>query len=392
MDFVQRFPLMELPADVLAKVMMDLNLFSLHSMMLGCHELHDIAQHGSIWKTMTRTQLGITYIHYKEKPDLDLFPNWKTVFKSVYSQRLILPSFQDEEKTIMGCQHYRRRVMLRAQCCHKFFACRLCHDEKESHKIDRFKTQTMLCMVCKTVQAAAKNCANCYTEAARYYCDICKLWTDDPEKPIYHCNKCGLCRVGRGLGEDNWHCDKCDICLSINVKDTHTCTVKKGLKTVCPVCRREEFVFYSRDPIVLLRCGHGIHYRCFTDLMVRQDQRCSLCLEEQGISPDQPNPVRTEPHVHDDDDDDLHAHNREYDILDDDDDDDDDEDDFMDVDSRGEFASFSEDEEVYDTEGTTPPEQPVAPQVIERIGPFDDDAHMENTSDQEGDDDADIDA
>jgi hypothetical protein len=34
----------------------------------------------------------------------------------------------------------------------------------------------------------------------------CKLWDDDPEKSIYHCNDCGICRIGQGLGKDFFHC------------------------------------------------------------------------------------------------------------------------------------------------------------------------------------------
>ena len=34
----------------------------------------------------------------------------------------------------------------------------------------------------------------------------CKLWDDDPEKKIYHCDDCGICRIGAGLGKDFFHC------------------------------------------------------------------------------------------------------------------------------------------------------------------------------------------
>ena len=34
----------------------------------------------------------------------------------------------------------------------------------------------------------------------------CKLWDDDPHKSIYHCNDCGICRIGKGLGKDFFHC------------------------------------------------------------------------------------------------------------------------------------------------------------------------------------------
>lgn len=62
----------------------------------------------------------------------------------------------------------------------------------------------MLCMFCNTRQPAAQNCANpdCAKRMALYYCGKCKLWDDDPNKHIYHCVDCGICRIGHGLGKD----------------------------------------------------------------------------------------------------------------------------------------------------------------------------------------------
>ncbi|CAN0505237.1 unnamed protein product, partial [Ectocarpus sp. 8 AP-2014] len=38
------------------------------------------------------------------------------------------------------------------------------------------------------------------TRASRYYCGICHLFDDAPEKDIYHCPYCNVCRLGKGLG------------------------------------------------------------------------------------------------------------------------------------------------------------------------------------------------
>lgn len=64
----------------------------------------------------------------------------------------------------------------------------------------------MLCMFCGAAQRASDSCVNCGESAAYYYCGICKLWDNDPSKSIYHCNDCGICRKGRGLGKDFIHC------------------------------------------------------------------------------------------------------------------------------------------------------------------------------------------
>jgi hypothetical protein len=64
----------------------------------------------------------------------------------------------------------------------------------------------MLCMLCGCPQRASDVCVKCGETAARYYCNICKLWDDKPTKSIYHCADCGICRRGRGIGKDVFHC------------------------------------------------------------------------------------------------------------------------------------------------------------------------------------------
>lgn len=65
---------------------------------------------------------------------------------------------------VLGCKHYMRGCRLRANCCQKFFTCRLCHDEESDHKLDRYlitsfclqdftlccryATEEMQCMYC----------------------------------------------------------------------------------------------------------------------------------------------------------------------------------------------------------------------------------------------------
>ena len=105
-----------------------------------------------------------------------------------------------------GCNHYKRNVKIRCFECHQWYPCRHCHDANESHSLNRRRTQSMLCMLCGTPQPARQDCKQCGTCAAAYYCDICKLWDDDATKDIYHCDDCGICRRGKGLGTDFIHC------------------------------------------------------------------------------------------------------------------------------------------------------------------------------------------
>lgn len=111
-----------------------------------------------------------------------------------------------EGEQALGCQHYKRNVKVQCFECRRWYTCRHCHDAVEDHNLNRKMTQNMLCMVCGTPQRAAEVCNNCETEAACYYCDICKLWDNNSKKKIYHCPDCGICRRGEGLGKDFYHC------------------------------------------------------------------------------------------------------------------------------------------------------------------------------------------
>ena len=111
-----------------------------------------------------------------------------------------------EDANSFGCAHYKRNIKLQCSACGGWYTCRFCHDEIEDHSLNRRETKYMLCMFCGCAQTASHICAECGERAACYYCDVCKLWDDDPRRSIYHCNDCGICRVGQGLGKDFFHC------------------------------------------------------------------------------------------------------------------------------------------------------------------------------------------
>jgi len=118
---------------------------------------------------------------------------------------------EKEEERQLGCEHYRRNVKLQCSACSRWYTCRFCHDQVEDHSLNRRETKNMLCMLCRWSQPAGEICLNCGERGARYYCSVCKLWDDDNEKSIYHCNDCGICRVGQGLGKDFFHCKVCRL-------------------------------------------------------------------------------------------------------------------------------------------------------------------------------------
>lgn len=118
----------------------------------------------------------------------------------------------DPPEPNLGCKHYKRNVKIQCFDCKLWFNCRHCHDEayvemgNPEHKLNRKKTENMLCMLCQTPQPASQTCRECGKRAAYYYCDLCKLWDDTSTKRIYHCGDCGICRRGEGLGKDYVHC------------------------------------------------------------------------------------------------------------------------------------------------------------------------------------------
>ncbi|ORZ02941.1 zinc-ribbon-domain-containing protein [Syncephalastrum racemosum] len=188
------------------------------------------------------------------------------------------PTYYNEKQQILGCEHYQRKVKLQANCCSEIFPCRFCHDRVSHHTMVRSETKNMKCMLCGALQPAAQSCRECKQILARYYCDLCKLWDDDPNKTSYHCDKCGLCRSGRGLGDDYFHCDTCNVCLSINMKNNHRC-IERSLDNDCPICG--EYLFTSTTRSYFMPCGHSIHVPCYIAHRETSYQ-CPTCLKSLG--------------------------------------------------------------------------------------------------------------
>ncbi|KAF5177424.1 Zinc finger protein brutus [Thalictrum thalictroides] len=188
------------------------------------------------------------------------------------------PSFQDQEKEVYGCKHYKRNCKLLASCCNKLFACRFCHDDVSDHSMERKSTSEMMCMRCLKVQAVGPVCTTPACNGfsmAKYYCSICKFFDD--ERTVYHCPFCNLCRVGRGLGVDFFHCMKCNCCLAMKLSD-HKCQ-EKGLETNCPICC--DFLFTSSAAVRALPCGHFMHSSCF-QAYTCSHYTCPICSKSLG--------------------------------------------------------------------------------------------------------------
>ncbi|KAK1592498.1 hypothetical protein Q3G72_025830 [Acer saccharum] len=171
-----------------------------------------------------------------------------------------------------GCKHYRRRCKIRAPCCNEIFECRHCHNEAvgmlknlyDWHEINRLEVTQVICSVCDTEQPVARVCMG------EYFCEICKFYVDDTEKQQFHCDDCGICRVG-GL-ENFFHCEKCGSCYSNSLRDNHLC-VENSMRHHCPICY--EYLFDPLKDTTVMKCGHAMHSECYHEMIKRDN--CCIC-------------------------------------------------------------------------------------------------------------------
>nr|QFG73649.1 MAG: hypothetical protein [Megaviridae environmental sample] len=173
----------------------------------------------------------------------------------------------DLKKPRKVCSHYNKWLSPVDPDTSTVAGCRICKPH------DRFKVKMMQCDDCMCIQKKASVCGNpiCYSfnKPHKYYCRICSLWQNAPGD-IYHCDKCGMCRIGRQ--EDYEHCDKCGLC----VKDiqNHAC-ISSAIDAKCSVCL--DGLHDSRLPSTFMQCNHIIHALCFQKLLLGGEYRCPIC-------------------------------------------------------------------------------------------------------------------
>ena len=187
-----------------------------------------------------------------------------------------------------SCKHYKRKCKIVAPCCDKVFPCRLCHNELQHHEIERKNISEVICLVCgpDSRQQQSESCRICGTRFAEYYCGICKLWDDEGlKKNIYHCEGCGICRIGPR--DKYFHCEKCCACYPSSLRGNHVC-INGAMQNNCPICLED--MFSSRRPVVILKCGHNIHAHCqrvMNQMDLLQSIRCPTCSKTVAEDPSQ---------------------------------------------------------------------------------------------------------
>ncbi|CAH0774724.1 unnamed protein product [Bemisia tabaci] len=182
------------------------------------------------------------------------------------------PNNSQSEIAKHGCTHYQRKSKFVTPCCDKVYPCRVCHDDNESHTLNRKEVSELICCECETRQKVQATCENCSIDFGKYTCLECRLF-DDVDKKQYHCEGCGICRVG---GRDNFfHCFKCNLCLPNSIKDSHKC-IENVSRGDCPVCMED--LHTSRQGLLVPSCGHIIHKKCQKDMFEAGFYNCPLCL------------------------------------------------------------------------------------------------------------------
>lgn len=91
------------------------------------------------------------------------------------------------------------------------------------------------------------------------------------EKGIYHCDKCGICKVGGQ--ETSYHCDGCNCCFKMPMQEDHVCVLNR-LDQACSVCL--ENLQSTRDSICFLKCSHNMHRACLLQYY-KTDWKCPIC-------------------------------------------------------------------------------------------------------------------
>lgn len=176
-------------------------------------------------------------------------------------------------KKVSGCEHYWRDAFPVCAECKKIYPCRLCHDENEdSHTMDRKCISEMYCLSCKKIVPIGMSCSNCGKVVSVIFCDTCHVMCQiGPDmKPAYHCDACGVCRVG--LKKFSTHCDQCNSCFDARNFDSHICVENCS----CPVCYMD--LKDTIAPEFSMRCNvkHRIHASCYDKLIQAGTFVCPL--------------------------------------------------------------------------------------------------------------------
>jgi CHY zinc finger len=108
-------------------------------------------------------------------------------------------------------------LMRAGRACARAYARGLAdQDPKKRHELDRRAVSELVCALCGERQPSGAVCRSCSVAFGAYTCLKCSFFDDELEKQQFHCEECGICRVG---GRENFfHCKTCSACYSTSLK------------------------------------------------------------------------------------------------------------------------------------------------------------------------------
>lgn len=160
-----------------------------------------------------------------------------------------------------------QKCTLFASCCKQSYPCSRCHDECNNHKLLSEHITHVICLLCNTKQIPSYMCEICNIVFAHYYCNRCKLYSNEE---AYHCDECNICLTGE---KKNYkHCKKCNCCISNEIYDQHICVINR-FNDNCSVCCDKLINFTN---IKILNCGHALHETCKNELLKKYSY-CPIC-------------------------------------------------------------------------------------------------------------------
>lgn len=141
----------------------------------------------------------------------------------------------------------------------------------------------MMCFFCQQIQPIAQTCIHCQKSMAKYYCGVCKFFDDDPDKIIWHCDECGLCRVKSPDMGEMAHCKECNACMVVGHTKYYPTSTSNSFSrhtdysaSNCPIC--SEQLFSSTRTVMAPRpCRHAIHNHCWTSYLEHGNYSCPIC-------------------------------------------------------------------------------------------------------------------
>ncbi|KAG5562658.1 hypothetical protein RHGRI_005398 [Rhododendron griersonianum] len=219
--------------------------------------------------------------------DLDGFE----VLEDSTMQRLLCTS---EDFGVPQCPHYRRRCRIRAPCCNEIFDCRHCHneaknginvDQKHRHDIPRHLVQQVICSLCGTEQEVSHDLVwfgksvsvvACVWEDTSVRLASC-LMTIYQRSSIIAMDVAYAGLAGGRISSIAINAVRC--CYSVLLKNCHPC-VEGAMHHDCPVCFEKtavQYLFESRNDVIVMPCGHTIHKSCLKEMQEHYQYACPLC-------------------------------------------------------------------------------------------------------------------